>query len=73
MTRPAVHFVGFRHDAEYLAAVRVWGKPDFIHRVHDARMRREIADFDTVVFGSKARVEILSRRNGDDITEGGEG
>lgn len=65
----AVHFVGFRHDREYLAAVMVWGKPDFIHRVHDRRMYREIAEDDTVVFGSRARPEIVNRYNGDDITE----
>lgn len=65
----AVHFVGFRHDREYLSAVMVWGKPDFIHRVHDRRMRREIADGDTVVFGSRARPDIVNRYNGDDIRE----
>lgn len=56
MTRPAVHFVGFRGD-EYLSATRVWGVPDFIHMGNDTRMRREIADDDTIVFarGSEAR------------------
>lgn len=33
-----VHFVGFRTDAQYSAAVKVWGKPDFIHMFHDTRM-----------------------------------
>ena len=27
----AIHFVGFRTDAQYSAAVRAFGKPDFIH------------------------------------------
>lgn len=49
MTRPAVHFVGFRGD-EYARACRVWGNPDFIHRGWDLRAAREIADGDTVVF-----------------------
>lgn len=49
-----VHFVGFRTAEEYDAAVRVWGKPDFIHLIHDARMYGDIGEFDTVVFGSKA-------------------
>ena len=65
----AVHFVGFRDDREYLAAVLVWGKPDFIHYVHDRRMYREIGEHDTVVFASKARPEIVNRYNGDDIAE----
>lgn len=45
----AVHFVGFRGE-EYLSAVRVWGLPDMVHRVHDARAQAEFADGDTVVF-----------------------
>jgi len=69
MVNLAVHFVGFRTDAEYSAAVRVFGKPDFIHRVHDRRMYREIADGDIVLFGSKAKADIIERRSGDDIRE----
>ncbi len=48
-----VHFVGFRTDAEYSAAVRVWGKPDFVHMFHDQRMYGDIGDNDIVVLGSK--------------------
>ena len=69
MPSPAVHFVGFRTDREYLAAVMVWGKPDYIHRVNDRRMRREVADVDTIVFGSKARADVVCRYNGNDIDE----
>ena len=54
----AVHFVGFRTDAEYLAAVRAFGKPDFIHRHHDNRMRGDVdMDHDLVVLGSRGREE----------------
>jgi len=50
----AVHFVGFRTDAEHSAAVKVWGKPDFVHLWNDHRMQGDIDDdLDTVVFGSK--------------------
>ena len=35
-TRPAVHFVGFR-DERYWSAVKVWGRPSFIHRGWDMR------------------------------------
>lgn len=68
--RACIHFVGFRHDREYLSAVMVWGKPDFIHRVHDQRMRREIAPEDVVVHGSRSRADVVSQYNGDDIREG---
>ena len=34
----AVHFVGFRGE-EFWSAVRVWGRPDFFHRVWDHRAR----------------------------------
>ena len=49
-----VHFVGFRTDAQYSAAVKVWGKPDFIHMWPDHRMWGDIdPDNDIVVFGEK--------------------
>jgi len=48
---PAVHFVGFKGD-EYLSAVMVWGKPDFIHRGWDRRAHREIHESDTVIFAT---------------------
>lgn len=44
-----VHFVGFRGD-EYTSAVRVFGYPDFIHRIWDIRAVAEIQPEDTVVF-----------------------
>lgn len=46
-----IHFVGFRSQ-EYISACRVWGEPDFIHKVHDGRMREEISKDDTVVFAN---------------------
>lgn len=45
----SVHFVGFRGD-EYLRAVRIWGVPDFFHRVWDVRASHEVAEGDLVVF-----------------------
>ena len=54
-----IHFVGFRTDAEYSAAVRVFGKPDFIHMTHDRRMYGDNGcpinpASEVVIFGSKA-------------------
>jgi|SRR5271166_966774 len=47
--KPAVHFVGFRGD-EYHRARRVFGAPDFVHRVWDNRAVCDIAPGDIVVF-----------------------
>lgn len=58
-----VHFVGFRTNAEYLAAVRVFGHPNFIHLIHDRRMYGDtgypICPADTlVVFARKASLTV---------------
>lgn len=44
-----IHFVRFKDD-RYHNAVRVFGKPDFIHRFWDRRAADEIAEGDIVVF-----------------------
>ena len=67
MLVPAVHFVGFRDD-RYWNAVRVFGRPDYIHRGWDRRALREIADGDTVVFAEPIP-EQPSLRSFDDLTE----
>lgn len=49
-----IHFVGFRGD-EYNRAVRIWGVPDFIHRIWDVRAAREsAADEGSVVVFARA-------------------
>lgn len=49
-TKACLHFVGFRGD-EYTRAVRIFGKPDFIHRYWDHRAVGDIVPgLDTVVF-----------------------
>lgn len=47
----AVHFVGFRGE-EYHSAVRVFGKPDFVHYHYDVRAAYggEFAEGDVFVF-----------------------
>lgn len=58
-----LHFVGFRGD-EYARAVRVFGRPDFIHRHNDPRFRHggELGEHDVVVFanGSESKVSHYS-------------
>jgi hypothetical protein len=45
----AIHFVGFK-DNRYNTAVKVFGTPDFIHRVWDKRAADEVMENDVVVF-----------------------
>lgn len=58
----ALHFVGFSGD-ELLSALRVWGPPDFWHRLNDERARLEFAPGDTVVYarGSESRLAPFTR------------
>lgn len=62
-SKRCVHFVGFKGD-EYVSAVRVFGKPDFIHRKNDLRLvfGGELAPHDTVVYanGSEKAVCLFS-------------
>lgn len=44
-----IHFVRFKDD-RYFNAVKVFGKPDFIHRFWDYRAVCEVCEGDTVVF-----------------------
>ncbi len=61
---PAVHFVGFRGE-EYRSAVRIWGRPSFIHRRNDPRMRREVHPSDTIVFANGAEARPTDRNTND--------
>ncbi len=53
MMKRDLHFVGFRGE-EFHSAVKVWGKPDFFHRVFDDRVifGGEVGDDDIVVVGN---------------------
>lgn len=62
------HFVGFRGE-EYWNAVRVWGRPDFIHRRWDLRAQRDIGPGETVVFARGDDSQTPSTMSGDDIDE----
>lgn len=56
---PMLHFVGFKDD-RFNNAVRVWGRPDFIHRFYDRRAVADIAPGDTVVFAGTQEVVEFS-------------
>jgi hypothetical protein len=70
MTRPALHFVWFRGE-EYHSAVKVWGKPDFVHMAWDRRAAREIAIGDTVVFARGPSDQPSAEFNSSDLKPGG--
>ena len=66
--QPIIHFVGFRDD-RYWNAVRVFGRPHFIHRRWDLRAQRDIHPADLVVFATGNEFQTPSRISGDDLTE----
>lgn len=47
-----IHFVGFCDDS-FNRAMRIWGKPHFIHQYWDIRASQEVQSDDVVVFASK--------------------
>lgn len=69
MIAPCVHFVGFRDD-RYLNAVKIWGRPHFIHRWLDLRARREFAPNDIIVFAEGEWTQAPRRFNAPDIDDG---
>lgn len=66
----ALHFVGFRGD-EFWSAVRIWGRPGFIHPKWDQRARREIAPGDIVIFATGDEHQRVSLHNATDYIEKG--
>lgn len=47
----ALHFVGFKDDRVW-NALRVFGRPDFWHRIWDSRARQEVVPGDIAIFAS---------------------
>ncbi len=65
---PVVHFVGFKDD-RYWNAVRIWGRPHFVHPAWDERARREIHPSDTIVFAEGDETQKVARFNATDYNE----
>lgn len=65
---PIVHFVRFASlsDQSYANAVRMFGPPDFMHRVWDQRAQREISEGDIVVFATGDAGQPVTPFNRDD-------
>lgn len=76
MSKPALHFVGFRSDlysrdrGSYLAAVKVWGPPDIVHIGWDRRAQRDIGPDDIVVFAKGEHDQEVSTYNFPDMIHG---
>ncbi len=71
MSRPCLHFVGFKDpryekDERYWQAVKVFGRPDFLHRGWDLRAKQEIAEGDTIIFAKGTSDQEPSVRSYDD-------
>lgn len=65
MPKPIVHFVGFR-DERWWNAVKVFGRPDFIHRYWDARAVCEVMEGDVVVFADGNETQPVFKYTYDD-------
>jgi hypothetical protein len=63
--RPMTHFVGFKDD-RYHAAVRTFGRPDFVHRFWDRRAVDEIAPEDRVIFAEGDEHQEVKQHAYDD-------
>lgn len=64
----ALHFVGFRGD-EYLRAVQVFGRPDFIHIGWDHWAKLEVFPGDVAVFAKGTADDAPSVYSFPDIRE----
>lgn len=69
MLRPCIHFVAFRGE-EYWSAVKVWGRPDFVHIGWDRRALREIGEDDIVIFaqGTERNAFPVNSKTGRETT-----
>ena len=54
-----LHFVGFKDD-RYWSAVKVFGLPDFYHRVFDVRAKQEIVPGDVAIFAEGDELSPLA-------------
>lgn len=65
----ALHFIGFRGD-EYVRAIRIFGKPDFIHIGWDRWARQEVVAGDVAVFAKGTFEDEPAAYSYPDLREG---
>jgi hypothetical protein len=63
-----LHFVGFKDD-RWWNAIRVFGRPDFVHPGWDIRAKREIMPGDVIVFAAGDWQQEASRKSFTDWRE----
>ncbi len=63
-----VHFISFRGE-EYWSAVKVWGKPHYIHMGWDMRAQREIDEGDLIIFAQGSEADQPKIHNYPDTKE----
>lgn len=68
MCQICVHFVAFKGE-EYHSAVKVWGRPHFIHRGWDLRGQREIDENDVVIFAQGEHDQVPRVKSFNDLEE----
>lgn len=61
----ALHFVGFKDDRVW-NVLRVFGRPDFWHRIYDQRAVAEIVPGDTVLFANGDETQPVREFTHDD-------
>ena len=66
--KSCLHFVGFRDD-RFWNATKVFGKPDFFHRVWDYRAKQEVQENDVVVFAKNDEHQEVVKYTFDDSAE----
>lgn len=49
--------------------MRIWGRPNFFHRVRNGRAVRDIDPADTVIFAKGTEHDEPNKFNGQDIVE----
>lgn len=64
-TKPCLHFVGFKGD-EYTRAVRLFGRPDFIHRQWDLRAPGDVDVGDVIIFATGSEYDDPYKRTFND-------
>ena len=67
-TQTCVHFVGFTDD-RFWAAVKVFGRPQIIHRRWDRYALNDVGEGDVLVFAEGDEHQPLPRYNSRDLDE----
>lgn len=60
-----LHFVGFKDDRVWNAR-RIWGEPNFYHRIWDMRARQEVILGDVAVFADGDITDSIKPISWDD-------